>query len=85
MSEHLEPGQTSVGTGFDLKHESATPIGMKVRVRAQLIEIERRKCVFEIEAHDEVERIAVGRHERFVVDRAKFVERLNQKAQKLRK
>jgi fluoroacetyl-CoA thioesterase len=85
MADHLEPGQTSVGTGFDLKHESATPIGMKVRVRVQLVEIERRKCVFEIEAHDEVDRISVGRHERFVVDRSKFESHLIQKAQKLPK
>jgi len=47
----------------------ATPIGMTVRVRVRLSEIDRRRCVFEVEGHDAVDRITVGRHELFVVDR----------------
>jgi len=83
MSEHLDAGQTSVGTGFQFTHEAATPIGMKVTMRVKLVELDKRKCVFEIEAHDEIDRITVGRHERFVIDRAKFDARLAEKQAKV--
>jgi fluoroacetyl-CoA thioesterase len=53
---------------------------MTVRLRVRLIEVDRRRCVFEIEGHDDVDRVTVGRHERFVVDRAKFLARVDAKA-----
>jgi len=80
MAEHLGPDETSVGVGFQFTHEAATPIGMTVRVRVRLAEIDRRRCVFEVEGHDAVDRITTGRHERFVVERAKFLARVGQKA-----
>lgn len=81
LAEHLAPGETSVGIGFQFSHEAATPIGMTVRVRVRLIEIDRRRCVFEVEGHDAAERITVGRHERFVVDREAFMARVRAKGQ----
>jgi fluoroacetyl-CoA thioesterase len=81
MAEHLEPGQASVGVGFQFTHEAATPIGMGVRVQVRLVEIDRRRCVFEVEGYDAVERIVTGRHERFVIDRAKFDARVRAKAE----
>ena len=81
MAEHLGPDETSVGVGFQFSHEAATPIGMSVRVRVRLAEIDRRRCVFEVEGHDAVDRITTGRHERFVVERAKFLARVRQKAE----
>ncbi len=80
LAEHLAPGETSVGAGFQFSHEAATPIGMTVRVRVRLAEVDRRRCVFEVEGWDAVDRITLGRHERFVVDRAKFMARLASKA-----
>jgi fluoroacetyl-CoA thioesterase len=80
MAEHLEPAETSVGVGFALTHEAATPIGMSVRVHVRLVEIDRRRCVFEVEGHDAVDRIMTGRQERFVVERAKFMARVHAKA-----
>lgn len=80
VAEHLEPGQTSVGVAFEFTHEAATPIGMQVRVHVRLTEIDRRRCVFAVEAHDAVDRIAVGRHERMIVDREKFLARVRAKA-----
>src|SRR5687767_11164976 len=64
MAEHLEAEQASVGVEFHFTHEAATPIGMSVRVQVRLVEIDRRRCVFEVEGHDAVERIITGRHER---------------------
>lgn len=82
LAEHLEPGQTSVGVTFQFTHEAATPIGMTVRVRVRLAEIDRRRCVFEVEGWDAVDRITVGRHERMVVDREKFLTRLRAKVER---
>jgi fluoroacetyl-CoA thioesterase len=79
MAEHLAPGETSVGVGFQFTHEAATPIGMPVRVEVRLVEIDRRRCVFECEGYDAVDRITTGRHERFVVDREKFMARVRSK------
>lgn len=81
LAEHLGPADTSVGVGFQLTHEAATPIGMTVRVRVRLAEIDRRRCVFEVEGHDDVDRITRGRHERFIVERAKFMGRVHAKGQ----
>lgn len=81
MAEHLQPGETSVGVGFQFSHEAATPIGMSVRVRVRLAEVDRRRCVFEVEGYDAADRITVGRHERFVVDREKFMARVRRKEQ----
>ncbi len=80
MAEHLGPGETSVGVGFQFTHEAATPIGMAVRIVVRLVEVDRRRCVFEVEGNDAVDRITVGRHERFVVDREKFMARVRTKA-----
>ena len=80
MAEHLGPDETSVGVGVPFSHEAAKPIGMTVRVRGRGAEIDRRRCVFEVEGHDAVDRITTGRHERFVVERAKFLARVGQKA-----
>lgn len=81
LAEHLAPEETSVGVGFQLTHEAATPIGMTVRVRVRLAEIDRRRCVFEVEGHDAVDRITTGRHERFVVERERFMARVHAKGQ----
>jgi fluoroacetyl-CoA thioesterase len=81
MAEHLAAGQTSVGVGFDFTHEAATPIGMDVRVVVHVAEIDRRRCVFVIEIYDAVDRISKGRHERFIVDHALFMERVRAKGE----
>ena len=64
---HLPPGAGTVGTTVELKHLAATPLGMKVRAKATLVETDGKRCLFQIEVFDEVEKIAEGRHERFIV------------------
>jgi predicted thioesterase len=76
MVPHLAPGAASVGTAVDVRHLAATPPGMRVRARAILRETDGHRYLFEVEAWDEVEKIAEGRHERFMVtDLARFLER----------
>ncbi len=69
---YLEEGCATVGTQLNLNHLAATPIGMQVTVCATVTEAEGRKIVFELEAHDETEKIADGTHTRFSVFAEKF-------------
>jgi len=82
VKNHLPEGYISVGTRVSVSHVAATPKGMKVTVRATLVEIYRNKLVFEAEAFDEVEKIGEGRLERFVINREKFLNKLQTKARK---
>ena len=75
----LEAGKTSVGTRVDVSHLAATPIGMIVRAQATLSKVDGRRLVFDVVAHDEVERIAEGLHERVVVDEQRFLARVQEK------
>lgn len=67
MAPHLAPGAATVGTAVEIRHLAATPLGMRVRATALLRETDGRRCLFEVEAWDEVEKIAEGRHERYLV------------------
>lgn len=79
LKPSLEAGKTSVGTRIDVSHLAATPIGMIVRAQATLSAIDGRRLVFEVIAHDEVEQIAEGVHERVLVDEQRFLERVQGK------
>ena len=80
LKPHLDwPREQSVGTHIDVSHCAATPPGMEVVVRVTLLSVEGRKLTFEVEAHDEAELISAGRHERFVIDRARFDAKMESK------
>jgi predicted thioesterase len=79
LQGRLPEGQTTVGTGLNVRHLAATPVGMTVDATAILKEIDGRRLVFEVSASDEVELIGQGTHERFIVDRARFEERVRGK------
>lgn len=73
------PREQTVGTHIDVSHEAATPTGLIVRATVELIEIDGKRLVFKVEADDGIDVISRGRHERFVIDRAKFDARLEKK------
>lgn len=75
----LSNEQTSVGTYLDVKHIAATPVGMKVWAEAEIVEVDGKRLVYQIEAFDEKEIIGSGRHERFIVDGDRFVAKANSK------
>ena len=80
LEGRLPSGQTSVGSRIDVRHLAATPVGMKVRARAELTAVEGRKLTFKVQAWDELELIGEADHERFVVDEARFIARVGSKA-----
>lgn len=77
IKPHLDwPREQSLGTHVDLSHTAATPPGLTVSVHARLESVEGRKLVFRISAHDGVDPITEGRHERHVIDAARFESKL---------
>ena len=73
IKPHLDwPRELTLGTHVDVSHEAATPPGLEVTATVELLAVEGRKLTFAVEAHDGVDVIARGRHERFVIDRARF-------------
>jgi fluoroacetyl-CoA thioesterase len=80
LQPHLPAGGGTVGTKVEMRHLAATPVGMKVRAQATLLETDGKRFLFAVEAWDEKEKIAEGRHERFVVaDMEKFLARAMKK------
>ena len=82
LQPHLPPGAGTVGTRVEVRHLAATPVGMRVRARAVLRQVDGRRYLFEVEAHDAHEKIAEGTHERFQILQAKFLERVAEKARR---
>lgn len=82
LEKYLENGQSSVGTYLDVKHVSATPVGMQVKARAEITAIDGRRIEFNVSAYDEKGLIGEGKHERFIVNDEKFVARTYQKLEK---
>ncbi len=72
---YLEPGQDTVGTHVNVSHAKATPVGMKVWCESELVEIDRRRLVFRVAAYDECGLIGEGSHERFIIDKERFIEK----------
>jgi predicted thioesterase len=73
VAPHLPPGCSTVGTEVNIKHLSATPRGMKVHAKAELLGIDGRALSFKVEAFDEAGKIGEGSHGRFVIENEKFM------------
>lgn len=81
LKPHLDwPDEQSVGTHVNLSHTAATPPGLVVTVEATLEKIDGRKLSFSISAHDGIDPITSGTHERIVIDPVKFNVKLAAKA-----
>ena len=73
VNPHIDwPREQTVGTKVDLDHTAATPPGLEITAYAKLVEVDRRRLVFEVQAHDGVDAISKGLHERFIIDAEKF-------------
>lgn len=80
LEGHLAEEQTSVGTRIDIAHLAATAVGDAVRAEAELLAVEGRKLVFAVVAFDSREKIGEGRHERAIISRERFLEKVRAKA-----
>ena len=77
---HIDwPTEQTVGTHVNVSHLAATPPGLEVTAKVKLVEVDGRRLVFEVEAHDSIELISKGNHERFVINKDKFSNKARQK------
>jgi len=80
LTPHLDwPREQSLGTHVNLSHVAATPPGLTITVKVRLDKVEGRKLSFTLSAHDGIDTISEGTHERHVVDAGRFDQRIAQK------
>jgi predicted thioesterase len=77
------PNWDSVGTLVDIRHIAATPVGAEVLLKSKVILVNGKRIMFEVEAFDNLEKIAEGRHERFIINIPEFKDKFNVKRNKL--
>lgn len=75
IEEALSEGQTTVGTELNIRHISATPVGLEVRAEAEVTAVEGKAITFKVTAYDEAGVIGEGEHKRFIVNSQKFLDR----------
>jgi fluoroacetyl-CoA thioesterase len=75
----MPPGYQTVGTHLDVRHFAATPVGLRVRARAELTKVDGRTLTFRIHADDEREPIGEGVHERLIINVERFDVRMQKK------
>lgn len=76
VKNYLPEGYSTVGISVNIKHTGATAVGKMVWAEAELIEIDRKRLVFKVDAFDEDKKIGEGTHERFIIDEQKFMDNL---------
>jgi predicted thioesterase len=78
-----DPNWDSVGTLVDVRHIAATSVGAEVLLKSKVILVNGKRIMFEVEAFDNLEKIAEGRHERFIINIPEFKDKFNVKRNKL--
>jgi fluoroacetyl-CoA thioesterase len=82
LNEHIDwPKEQSVGIDVNLNHTAATPPGLTVTVKGELAEVDGKRLVFNVEAHDGVDQITKGTHQRFIINAEKFIKKAEEKAE----
>ena len=71
----LNDEKTSVGTQLNISHLSATPVGMEVRAKAEVTEVDGNAITFQVTAYDESGKIGEGTHKRFIVATQRFLDK----------
>jgi predicted thioesterase len=76
VNAQIGEGNTTVGIAVNIKHLKASSVGSTIRCNAKLIEVDRKRLVFEVQCFEGENLIGEGIHERFVVDSEKFMGKL---------
>ena len=79
IQKFIPPDQWSLGTHVKIRHLSPTPLGLKVTAHAILKEVHKQRLLFLVDAYDPVEKVAEGEHERILVSRERFLQRVEKK------
>ena len=78
VCDQIGEGNTTVGIAVNIKHLKASPVGATIRCEAELVEVDRRRLVFEVKCYEGETLIGEGIHERFVVESEKFMSKFKQ-------
>ena len=79
IADALPDGKTSVGIELSIKHVSATPVGLEVTAKAEVIETDGKIITFRVTASDESGIIGEGTHKRALVATQRFLEKTYEK------
>jgi predicted thioesterase len=82
IQDFISTDQLSLGTEVRIRHLSATPLGMKVTANALLKGVDKNRLFFLVDAYDEKEKIAEGEHERVLVSKEKFLQKVEKKKER---
>ena len=77
VGDKIGEDRTTVGIAVNIKHLKASPVGAEIRCEARLTEVDRRRLVFEVRCFEGEALVGEGLHERFVVEREKFMSQFN--------
>jgi fluoroacetyl-CoA thioesterase len=80
IAPHLDEGEGSLGVHINVSHLAATVPGQTVTVDAEVTKVAGRRLYFRVKAHDGIDLIGEGEHQRVIVDWEKFEQRVNDKA-----
>ena len=81
VTPYLSEGECTVGIKLDICHTAATAVGMTVTCESELVEVDGRRLTFKVTAYDDAGEIGNGMHERFIVDRNRFMAKASQRAE----
>ncbi|UCG12366.1 MAG: thioesterase family protein [Deltaproteobacteria bacterium] len=85
INSHIDwPEEQTVGIHVNLSHTAATPPGLTITVTGKLEEVEGRKLSFSIVAEDGLDKISEGTHDRFIINAAKFNDKMTAKLASVR-
>ena len=79
VRSELHEEESTVGTYLDIKHTSASPVGIDVTCKTELIEVDRSRLRFKVEVTDTKGEVGTGFHERFIVKNEKFMGKVKSK------
>ena len=81
IKPHLDwPREQSLGTHVSLSHLAATPPGLEIELRVAVTSVEGRKLTFSVSAHDGIDKVSEGTHERHTIDAERFARKVEAKA-----
>jgi len=66
------PREQSVGVVVQFSHLAASPPGMTLEIKGEVVEVEGRRVKFRVEAWDGIDKVCEGSHERMIIDAQKF-------------
>ena len=75
----LLPGHMTLGTHIDLEHRKPVPVGFIVRTEVEVVQIDGPRITFAVQVFDEQDNVAEGTHERYIIEHAKFISKLEDK------